>query len=336
MADRFITKVQTTKVDCYLCGSSDKVFVAEGKDREYYVSDQVFKVVECCSCGLRYLNPRPTRGELSKIYPPSYYSYNMDADPNNLGLASKLRHLVHGRRFKKLINSLDNRKKIDLLDVGCGDGWMLYLFKAADPERISTFGVDINEEVCKKARERGHKIYCSLYEDAQFEQKFDVINLSNVLEHVIDPVGVVKKSFQSLNEGGLLILETPNYDSWDGKYFKRSGDWGSYHFPRHFTFFNPATIQKLATDHGFFVEHIEFSPAPTQWVWTIHNLLLGSRFGLFRWLAPIFEPDDCFKGGIKPFVLLSALAVCDSIAKVITGQTSNMTAVLQKEQNLPS
>ena len=71
--------------------------------------------------------------------------------------------------------------------VGCGDGWMLYLFKLADPKRIRTFGVDINEKVCAAARSRGHTVYCGLFEDVQFDQQFDVINLSNVIEHVTDP-----------------------------------------------------------------------------------------------------------------------------------------------------
>ena len=114
--------IETVHLNCYLCGSSENVLVASGGDREYYTTDDVFHVVECSKCGLGFLNPRPTVAELDTIYPPDYYSYNMDADPADLGLALQLRHKVHGRRIRSLLRHLDNRPQIDLLDVGCGDG----------------------------------------------------------------------------------------------------------------------------------------------------------------------------------------------------------------------
>jgi SAM-dependent methyltransferase len=324
--------IETVLLNCYLCGSSDNVPVASGVDREYYTTDDVFHVVECAKCGLRYLNPRPTVAELNTIYPSDYYSYHMDSDPAELGLALQLRHKVHGQRIRSLLRHLDDRPQIDLLDVGCGDGWMLYLFKLADPTRIRTFGVDINEKVCAAARSRGHTVYCGLFEDVQFDRQFDVINLSNVIEHVTDPVGVAKKAYTSLRKGGILILETPNRDSWDARRFI-DGAWGSYHIPRHFTFFNPATISKLGAAAGFEVVQVIFTPAPTQWIWTMHNLLLGSGTGIRQLLAPIFEPRDCFSSGVKPFFLLSFFTVFDWLGLHITGQTSNMTVVLRKMEH---
>lgn len=323
--------IKTIDLKCYICGSDRNSRVASGTDREYYVSDDVFTVVQCADCGLRYLNPRPTVEELGTIYPSNYYSYNMDADPADLGLAQRLRHRVHGRRIRSLIRHLDDRKQIDLLDVGCGDGWMLYLFKSAAPDRIRTYGVDIKPEVCEAARKRGHTVYCGLFEDVEFDQPFDVINLSNVIEHVTDPVGVVKKAARSLRPGGLLILETPNCNSWDARRFV-SGAWGSYHIPRHFTFFNPTTLGKMGALAGFRILETQFTPAPTQWVWTMHNLLLEKM----PRLAPIFEPRDCFVGGLKPFVLLSFFAVFDWLGLKLTGQTSNMTVVLQRGDQVPA
>jgi hypothetical protein len=105
--------IETVHLNCYLCGSSENVLVASGVDREYYTTDDVFHVVECVKCGLRFLNPRPTVAELDTIYPPDYYSYNMDSDPADLGLALQLRHKVHGRRIRSLLSHLDNRPQID-------------------------------------------------------------------------------------------------------------------------------------------------------------------------------------------------------------------------------
>jgi SAM-dependent methyltransferase len=317
--------IKTVDLKCYICGSTNNLKVAAGVDREYYVSDDVFTVVECQECGLRYLNPRPVVEELGTIYPADYYSYNMDTNPEELGIAQRLRHRVHGRRIRSLLRHLDDREHVDLLDVGCGDGWMLYLFKSADPGRIRTFGVDINPDVCKAAQKRGHTVFCGLFEDVDFDRQFDVVNLSNVIEHVTDPVAVVKKAAKTLRPGGILILETPNRDSWDARYFV-NGTWGSYHIPRHFTFFNPATISKMGALAGFKILETQFTPAPTQWVWTMHNVLLERS----PRLAAIFEPRDCFVAGLKPFVLLSFFAVFDWIGLKLTGQTSNMTVVLRR------
>jgi SAM-dependent methyltransferase len=326
--------MQKLNVNCYICKKNEFFFVASGVDREYYTTPDVFDVVECLNCKLRYLNPRPTVSELPVIYPSNYYSYHMDIDPSKLGIASRLRHRVHGRRFRGLLKNLEGRATIDLLDVGCGDGWMLYLFKLADPDRITTYGVDINEQVCASARARGHIVYCGLFEDTVFDQKFDVINLSNVIEHVTDPVAVVKKSYSSLRAGGILILETPNRDSWDARLFRR-GAWGSYHIPRHFTFFNPETIERLGSEAGFTMAEIRFSPAPTQWIWTMHNLFHGRKSAVSKFLAKIFEPADCFTSGVKPFLLLGFFTIFDWFGLKITGQTSNMTVVLKKSAPNP-
>lgn len=324
------TDLKKVLVSCYLCGADDTRLIARGTDREYYTTPDEFNVVECKACALRYLNPRPDVIELPTIYPSDYYSYHMDVEPDELGLAARLRHGVHGRRFARVMRHLGPREKVDLMDVGCGDGWMLYLLKGADPARIRTFGIDINPEVCERARARGHTVYCGLFEETNFDQGFDIINLSNVIEHVTDPAGVVRKSWESLRPGGLLILETPNYDSWDARYF-RDGSWGSYHIPRHFTFFNASTIAKLGRLAGFELAEITYSPAPTQWVWTIHNLLLKSTSKVLRSAAPLFEPRDCFAGGLKPFLLLGALTTMDWLGLRLTGQTSNMSVVLKKK-----
>ena len=306
--------------------------VAAGTDREYYTTPDTFQIVECIECHLRYLNPRPSVAELPTIYPLDYYSYHMDVDPSELGLAARLRHMVHGRRFRQLLRHLDDRATVELLDVGCGDGWMLYLFKLAEPQRIKTFGVDINKQVCEAARARGHTVYCGLFETTRFDQQFDVINLSNVIEHVTDPMAVVKKNYESLRKGGILILETPNRNSWDARLFHK-GLWGSYHIPRHFTFFNPTTIERLGAQAGFQIKEVRFTPAPTQWVWTLHNVFCRGDSRLARKIAAIFEPRDCFTGGLKPFVLLSILTVFDWLGLKLTGQTSNMTVVYRKESD---
>jgi hypothetical protein len=86
----------------------------------------------------------------------------------------------------------------------------------------------------------------------------------------------------------------------------------------------------LAEPHGFRYLEAQFHPAPTQWVWTCHNLAMRASGPIAGLLQRLFEPRDVFGGGLKPLVLLSAFALFDSACRLATGCTSNMTAVFQR------
>jgi 2-polyprenyl-3-methyl-5-hydroxy-6-metoxy-1,4-benzoquinol methylase len=73
-----------------------------------------------------------------------------------------------------------------------------------------------------------------------------MIFLKQVIEHVDNPLSILDKAYNLLSNGGSLIIETPNRDSWDSSIFKKKY-WGGYHFPRHWTIFNDKSISRLAT-----------------------------------------------------------------------------------------
>ena len=307
--------------------------IATGRDREYSnTTSDVFNVVQCVRCGLRYLSPRPDTSELDVIYPPNYHAYNIrparTAD-NRLPLVTRLRHRLYSRRFRRPLQHLDRLSSIDLLDIGCGDGWMLDLYKVAAPGRIITHGIDFKQEVCEIARSYGHAVYCGRFEDVDLPRHFDLVNLSHVIEHVADPRAFVGKVHEVLRPGGLFVVETPNTDTWDWRRFG-SGPWGAYHIPRHWTFYDPVSIRRLGESAGFRLREVAFHPAPVHWVWTFNNLSLARPGPLARVGRRLFAPLDVFGGGVKALALLSAFSVFDLFLLRLTGRTSNMMAVFQK------
>ena len=322
--------IRTERVSCNQCGSQDADVVGKGADREYYSSSDIYEIVRCRHCGLVYLNPRPVSEELPRIYPPSYHSYILDEVAGSKGsFVTRMRQKAGARRFAPIMRHAKSFQKIDLLDVGCGNGWLLRVIKSLDPERIETFGVEISEPVCRAARELGHTVYCGRFEDVNLNRPFDVINLTHVIEHVSDPRLVVRKAYEALKPGGLLVLETPNVGSVEWPWFK-DGNWGAYHIPRHWILYDRDTIRNLGAAEGFTMIDWYCHPGPTHWVWTFHNICMAKTGGLAAWGRKLFDPVKIFRGGLGPTAILGAFWFLDMGFMALRKQTSVMTGIFKK------
>jgi 2-polyprenyl-3-methyl-5-hydroxy-6-metoxy-1,4-benzoquinol methylase len=322
--------VATEALACNQCGSWDSTVVARGTDREYFTSDDVYSIVQCDKCSLIYLNPRPVTAELSRIYPPGYHSYILDDAVGSKGsFITRMRQKSGANRFRPVMKHLTEHKKIELLDVGCGNGWMMQVFKSLDPARVETTGIEISEPVCEAARKLGHTVYCGRFEDVNLDKTYDVVNLTHVIEHVSDPRLVVRKAYEALKPGGLLVLETPNIGSVEWPRFKES-NWGAYHIPRHWYLYNRDTINKLGESEQFKMIDWYCHPGATHWVWTMHNVCQGSNGALAKLGRKLFDPIRVFRGGLIPTAVMTTFFLLDMSLIGLGKQTSVMTAILRK------
>lgn len=325
-----MSAVATEALACNQCGSLDAEVIAKGTDREYFTSDDVFTMVRCRNCSLTYLNPRPITAELPRIYPPGYHSYILDEAVGSKGsFITRMRQKSGANRFRPVMKHLTEHKKIELLDVGCGNGWMMRVFKSLDPARIETTGIEISEAVCENARQLGHKVYCGRFEDVNLEQTYDVVNLTHVIEHVSDPRLVVRKAYEALNPGGLLVLETPNIGSVEWPWFKAS-NWGAYHIPRHWYLWNRDTIRTLGESEHLKMIDWYCHPGATHWVWTMHNISRQSDGWFARLGRKIFDPIRVFRGGLGPTMVMATFFLLDVGLIAIGKQTSVQTAIFRK------
>ncbi len=81
--------LELVDVKCCVCDSADAEKIGAGADFEYRTSDDFFDVFRCNSCGLVYLNPRPSISEFEKIYPSNYHAF--DFSEEDFGLIYKIR-----------------------------------------------------------------------------------------------------------------------------------------------------------------------------------------------------------------------------------------------------
>lgn len=331
--------IKKVEVCCNNCGSINSSLVTEGVEHEYKnTTSDVFRVVKCRDCGLVYLNPRPDISELSTIYPSEYYAYhlaekNVEKENTN-SLLFKARRNVYLSRLERALSRCAPKGDLKVLDVGCADGRALNWYKQARSANVETFGVDFDEKAVQMARNAGHTVYCGRFEEAEIPgQFFDLVVATHVIEHVADPKAFAQRAFEVLKPGGIFLIETPNIEAADARWFKNR-HWGGYHFPRHWIFYSPATLKRLVEECGFMIVETQFHPAPAFWNWTMHSLL-GSRDrqqnGFFSRLSDrLFPPAEFQKNSLRNLLFVSVFTLLDIVLKAATGSTSNMSMTVRK------
>ncbi|MFK5948609.1 MAG: class I SAM-dependent methyltransferase [Methylococcales bacterium] len=154
--------------------------------------------------------------------------------PLSLYFDAKSRHIA---RYK-------NKGK--LLDVGCGNGEFLQLAKQYGWE---VTGVDFDVKAVAAARYAGLDIRHGGIDEIKPSEKFDFISLSHVIEHVFDPVELLKQCALLLTDDGVLWLETPNMKSYGFRVYK--SNWRGLEPPRHIVLFSDKSLIDALHKAGF-------------------------------------------------------------------------------------
>lgn len=273
--------------------------IATGEDFEYHTSPDKFVAMRCNSCGLVYLNPRPLASEFGKIYPPTYHAF--DFSEKNYGFAHRVRSRLEASRFLKRCRNLPGDASI--LDVGCGDGFHLGLFQRYGKKSWKVEGIDVDKRAVEAARRLGFNVHLGNVEEIDLPgNSYDLVFMIQTIEHVDKPNDILAGIYRLLKKNGRLVIITDNTGSVDFKLFKGSY-WGGYHFPRHLNLFNKHSLSMLGQNAGFQVENIRTIVSPVNWVYSIHNMLVG--WGAPNWLINRFT--------LKSTVSLTVFTVVDFV-----------------------
>ena len=326
---------RTVNVACNNCGARNTETIATGTDFEYETVEQEFAVVRCGECGLVYLNPRPDRSELPKIYPQDYLAYDLSKHDKNESsrLACQLRRRFYTKKIQHALSFLDRdaRDEVHLLDIGAGDGRLLNWYRKAQGVTLRTYAAEMNAEAAEILRDNGHVVYEGLFEDVEIpERSFDVVHSSHVIEHVADPKEFAAKGCRLLKPGGLFVVETPNYDCLGARWFHRRY-WGGYHFPRHWTFYTPESLTDALDRAGLEILDIQFVPNPVFWVWTMHHLLKEKGFPRFVWQQ--FPVVGIFRNSFANVLRLGAFTLVEKCSSLFwRGRMGSMLAIARRKK----
>jgi 2-polyprenyl-3-methyl-5-hydroxy-6-metoxy-1,4-benzoquinol methylase len=171
-------------------------------------------------------------------------------DPKTLKTIFKF----YNRNFLKFLPS---DKEAYILDLGCGEGFLLLWLKYLGYKNI--FGIDISEENINIANSMG--LNCVLFNVVNLKnfepnKKFDLICAIDLLEHITKDrvISFLSSVYEKLNEKGTLIIQTPNMGSFLGLHMRYSD------FTHEFGVTEKSVVDLLLSA-GFRVENIEVLPS---------------------------------------------------------------------------
>lgn len=228
-----------TKRLCPICDSNKSKTILELENFQFYTDSEThpkqFSVREniCLECFALYLNPVYSDYGFNVLFSEAGQSYG-----------------VLDAHISEQIQWLDSRKMIEknfsVLDVGCYEG----SFLSKLPKHIKKYGVDIDEPAINRARDKyakdGSEFFHGKFESFDFKGDApDTIVMFHVLEHVADPVNVLKKLKQISKKSTNLIVEVPILES--GK----TNDINGFFSIQHSTHFSKNSLKNCLLKSGW-------------------------------------------------------------------------------------
>jgi 2-polyprenyl-3-methyl-5-hydroxy-6-metoxy-1,4-benzoquinol methylase len=269
---------------CPVCASVERrLRHAALTDLVYRRAPGRWQLFQCARCDAAYLDPRPTAATIGRAYAEFFTHPPAMVDDPSPSFSKRLKRAlrngyINGRlhtHFKPatrlgsmVIPAFPGKKReIDfslrslpplagpasrkLLDVGSGNGDFL---KTASDIGWDALGVESDAIAASQAQSRGLRATSGRFEETELpERAFDVITLSHVIEHVHDPVGMLRKALRLLKPGGQIWIATPNLDGAGHARFGAS--WIGLDSPRHLVLFNRASLMDALARAGFIGSH---------------------------------------------------------------------------------
>jgi SAM-dependent methyltransferase len=234
---------------------------------------------ECSQCYLFFRHPVLSPAQLVRLYrrlPDDLWS----------GLSTRVDYDLARSVISK------NFSSGKVLDVGCFRGDFL----ASLSEEYEKFGVEPSESAQQIAIGRGIKIIASAVEEIEIGGlKFNVIVLTDVIEHLVHPLEALEKLESVLLPGGVIIISTGNTDVLPWRLL-RNEYW--YYFLDHVSFFNRAWFEWTTKRLPLQIQSIKPFSHPgsrnvtAPWLELMHTIfyrLTGPKWMLYRVACRFFK-----------------------------------------------
>lgn len=240
------------------------------------------QLYRCVFCGLTHRQLTANDARAEELYEGYYH--------NEMGtrFVRVVEYVVRAfRLFRALKIWMIVPRATTVLDIGSGRGYMLYfLCKVFKYQRA--VGTQLSRPALEFSRNRlGLEIYGEDLLDHPWQptDRFDVVTMWHVLEHVPQPEAYIAKIRTLIAPGGALVLEVPNFSSWTRGW---TGEfWLGLDLRYHLSFFTPQSLTIMLERQGYRVRLIhtfslEYSTFIS--VQSIVSRLTGTQQYIFSWL----------------------------------------------------
>jgi 2-polyprenyl-3-methyl-5-hydroxy-6-metoxy-1,4-benzoquinol methylase len=249
-------------VSCPLCSSAKSEPLVVGYDR-MRAMERDFPYVVCQDCGLVRQDPMPREEDIPGFYPDDYGPHmgglkkKRDKWINRLarryyyetasvGRSGFMRFLFKLLSKRVMPTMRPPRGKNRLLDIGCASGDLMSRYRDLG---WSVQGIEISPRACEVARAKGLEVHQGTAYSATYPAgSFDMIILSHVIEHVLEPDKFLLRCAEFLAPGGVLVLSTPCIRSFGFSQYRSC--WFALDAPRHLMLFDQRTIRLLGQKAG--------------------------------------------------------------------------------------
>lgn len=218
------------KRDCPVCGTDDNREIFKKNGGTY---------VACNKCEMVFLNPVFKDDELVR-----YYQHNN----SNQAAAHNSETDFYNRIYTSGLNLICKYKaQGKLLDIGCSSGLFLDVAKS----RFSPYGIELNKSELEIARAKGHYVWDKPIDMVAFkaEDKFDVVTLWDVFEHIKDGKTYLRNLKSNLQSDSIVFLQIPSSDSLAARIMRDKCN--MFDGIEHVNLYSRKTIIKAADSSGY-------------------------------------------------------------------------------------
>ncbi|MBI2191811.1 MAG: methyltransferase domain-containing protein [Planctomycetes bacterium] len=261
---------------CPLCGHPAIRALLVGTDRARATPED-YAYGRCEGCGLVQQYPLPFPEEIPGLYPEDYRSHDAPA-PRRPGAWNRffiryfygvksvstpaiVRRLLRALSGRVMPGTLEPHGLNRLLDVGCGSGGLLLRYRDLGWD---VRGIEISPRACEACRQQGLEVHQGTLLERPFPaRRFDVILLHHVLEHLLEPVDVLRVAGGYLAVGGKVVVVTPHARAWSFSFF--ASCWHHLDAPRHLMLYDAKTLRLLGEKAGMSLARLKTLSSPKAW-----------------------------------------------------------------------
>lgn len=218
------------------------------------------------------------KGEEVKVFYDSQAEFGF-CSPSNAGTTEYYESLYRDMKYPEARKEFGWSAKYlnegNLLDVGCGYGDYSEFIQS----ETDYLGIDTNIESVQRGVSLGRDIKHMSIEEIPLNEAFDNISLFHVLEHVEDPMGLIKNCHNRLKKGGRLIIALPNVNSYSSVLYNNRLNFT----PHHISYWSIKSLHIACASNG--LKLIDFTRGRENHLGNLLGSLMAAKVTKRRWIG---------------------------------------------------
>ncbi|MCC5816511.1 MAG: class I SAM-dependent methyltransferase [Leptospira sp.] len=225
------------------CKSCDWIFLYTSQFNNYNLP-----IFQCNTCNLQKVHPFPD--DIGKYYSEDYYKGKAEYSYIDERESYKYHSYVWDDRLNIIQKVYKNRfvnKKPKILEIGSSFGGFL---SRAQKMQMEVQGVEISPYAGKYANDNGIPTYIGTLDEAELpENYYDIIVLSEVIEHLPNPRIIFDHLENLMSSNSILVIQTANFDGWQAISERENYH---YYLPGHLYYYSESILKTILSSRNDF------------------------------------------------------------------------------------